>query len=124
MIAIAILLAAQAVPQNMLNAADDADSAYVGCLFATSRAANGAGLSLEAFERKLASACHEEEEASVRAGAAVLRARGEANAVSTERQMAEDARRSVLDTYRHAIALQPELKKLAELCREHPDQCR
>ena len=105
MIAIAILLFAQAVPQSMLAAADDADAAYVQCLFATSRAANGAGLSLEAFERKLASACHEEEEASVRAGTAVLIARGEPNAASSERQMAEEARRSVVDTYRKILEL-------------------
>lgn len=111
MIPFAILLAAQAVPQSMLAAADNADEAYVGCLFATSRAANGAGLSLEAFERKLASACHAEEEASVRAGAAVLMARGEPNAVSTERQMAEDARRSVVDTYRKILELTAEAQR-------------
>ena len=105
MIAIALLLFAQSVPQSMLATADNANAAYVQCLFATSRAANGAHLSVYAFEGKLASACGAEEQAIVRATSAVLERRGERNAEATARQLARDARRSVLETYRTTIDL-------------------
>ena len=105
MIAVALLLAAQSVPQSLLTAADDASSAYVQCLFATSRAADGAGLSVEAFERKLASVCITEEERVVRAMTAVLHRRGEANAASSAKQLADDSRRSVVETYRQISQL-------------------
>ena len=100
MIAAALMMVAQPVPQNALAAADEANAAYVQCLFATSRAASGAHLSADDFERKLASACVGEEETLVRTGVAVLRARGHSNAEAAARQLAKDARRSVLDTYR------------------------
>ena len=105
MIAIALLLGAQAVPQTLLAAADDANGTYVQCLFATSRAASGAHLSVEAFERKLAGACHAEEEAAVRTGTVVLVARGEADAGSDMSRLAKDARQTVLDTYRKIVEL-------------------
>jgi hypothetical protein len=101
----ALLLAAQAVPQSLLAAADEANGAYVQCLFATSRTANGAHLALEQFERKLAASCLREEDDLVRTGTAVLTRRGERNAASRARQEAKDARRSVLDTYRQNLKL-------------------
>ncbi len=102
---IALFLGAQAVPQSLLRAADDADGTYVQCLFATSRAANGAHLTLEQFEGKLASACRNEEDAAVRAATAVLERRGEPDAASRSRQEAQDARRSVVNTYRQILEL-------------------
>lgn len=105
MIALALLLATEAVPQSMVAAADDANGAYVQCLFATSRAANGAHLSLEAFESRLAASCITEEQEVVRTGTAVLSRRGEANAASSARQSAKDARRSVIQTYRQILEL-------------------
>lgn len=107
MIGLILLIGAQAVSQNMLAAADEANGAYVQCLFGTARAANGDGLSVTDFEGKLASACVAEEDALVRAGTAVLRAKGTPNAASTARQLANDARQSVLDTYRRTAALRP-----------------
>jgi hypothetical protein len=103
MIAIALILSAQPVPQSMLATADSANGAYVQCLFATARAANGAHLSVDAFEGELASACRSEEQAIVRATTAVLDRRGERNAEATARQLAQDSRRSVLETYRKTI---------------------
>jgi len=105
MIAAALLITVQAVPQNMLTAADDANAAYVQCLFQTSRAANAARLSLEAFETKLAASCIAEEQELVRTGTAVLNRRGQANAASNARQLAKDARRSVVQTYRQILEL-------------------
>jgi hypothetical protein len=102
--AISLLLAA-GVPQSMLAAADDANGAYVQCLFATSRAANAAHLSVEAFETKLASSCLTEEASLVRTGTAVMAARGETDAASTVKREAADARRSVVDTYRKILEL-------------------
>jgi hypothetical protein len=103
-ITISLILAA-AVPQSMLAAADDANAAYVQCLFAASRAANAAHLSVDAFETKLASSCLAEEAALVRTGTAVMAARGEPNAASTVRREAAEARRSVVETYRKILEL-------------------
>jgi hypothetical protein len=103
--AIALLLAAQAVPPAMLEAADRANQAYVQCLFAVSRSASAVHVDVEAFRGRLASACTSEEAALVRAGAAVLARRGEPNAASKMRQVTQDARRSVVDTYRFAAQL-------------------
>jgi hypothetical protein len=107
-IAIALLIGAEPVSQSMLAAADDANGTYVQCLFATSRAASAGGLSVQAFERQLATACRSEAKATVRAGAAILVARGESDAVSSSRRVADEARRSVLDTYRRIRELSGE----------------
>jgi hypothetical protein len=110
MIAIALMLSAQTVPQAMLAAADEANGAFVRCLFATSRASHEAGLSVDAFETRLSASCTDEEAALIRATAAVLTRRGQRNAESTARQLTHDARISVVSTYRQTI----------ELSRDHP----
>jgi glycine/D-amino acid oxidase-like deaminating enzyme len=97
---VALLIAAGAVPQTPLDAADQTDEAYVRCLFAASRAASAAHLSPDEFARKLSSACRNEEDAVVRTGTAVLARRGDPNAAAKARQSAQEARQSVLDTYR------------------------
>lgn len=102
----ALLLAAEAVPQELLAAADEANGAYVQCLFATSRAAHSARLAVDEFERKLAASCLAEEEVLVRTGTAVL-GRRETGAQSTVRREARDARRSVVDTYRQTLTFRP-----------------
>jgi len=107
MIAVALLLSGQAVPQNMLATADKANAAYVQCLFATARAANEAHLSVDAFQGKLASACVAEQQEIVRATAAVLKRRGEAGPESKAEQLARDARSSVVETYRRTRELIP-----------------
>ena len=102
---IALLIAAQAMPEELLGPADEANGAYVQCLFAVSRAANRARLSVDEFERKLASACLAEEEALVRTGIPILRLKGEPDPASRVKQEAQEARRSVLDTYRKVLEL-------------------
>lgn len=103
----ALLLAAEAVPQKLLAAADEANGAYVQCLFATSRAAHSARLTVDEFERKLAASCLAQEEVLVRTGTAVLGRRGETDAQSTVRREAQHARRSVVDTYRQTLTFRP-----------------
>jgi len=120
MIALALLLIAQA----STDLADEANGAYVQCLFARSRAANEARLSLSEFEGRLASSCAAEEQTSVRATAAVLARRGERNAAGTARRLAASARQQVIDSYRRAIELEPELRKIGDLCRAQPERCR
>ena len=107
MIGLALLIAAQGAPQSLLNAADEANGAFVQCLFATSRAANSARLTVEEFERKLAGSCLAQERELVRTGAAVMRARGQPDAEATVRQEAADARRSVVNTFRETLKFRP-----------------
>lgn len=124
MIALAMLIAAQAGPSALASAADDASGAYIQCLFATSRAANRDRLSVGEFQSRLASSCTAEEQSVVRTTTAVLARRGERNAAGNARQLAQSARQQVIDDYRRALELEPELRNLGELCRAHPDQCR
>ena len=119
-----MILAALLLFAAPADAADAANMAFTQCLFATSRSANGAHLSPGAFAQKLAGTCHSEQHALETAMAAILRQRGEANAAASAHNLAEDSRRTVIEDYRRAIEIEPELKKLAELCREHPDECR
>ena len=104
---IALLLAAQAIPQSLLDASDEATAADVQCLFAVARAANAARLGVDDFERKLASSCTAEEEAVVRTGIPILRLKGKSDPASSARQQAQDARRSVVDTYRQTLNFRP-----------------
>ena len=102
--------------------ADAANMAFTTCLFATSRSAHAAHLSVGAFEQKLASTCWSEQHVLERAMAIIFRRRGEPAA--SAHSLAEDSRRALVQDYRRVIELEPELRKLAELCRAHPDQCR
>ena len=90
--------------------ADAANLAYVQCLFAQSRLAHESRLSQEQFEAILAGRCRAEERAVLNASA---------NAAATRQ-----ARQAVVDDYRRAVELEPQLKQLGELCRAHPEQCR
>ena len=87
----------------MLDAADAANGEFVRCLFATSRAANGAQLGVDEFRRKLASSCHAEEAALVRAGVPILRLKGVADPAARARKEVQVARRSVVETYRETL---------------------
>jgi hypothetical protein len=119
-----MLIAVQAAPSALSSAADDASGAYIQCLFAASRAASADRLSVGQFQSRLGSSCIAEEQTVVRTTAAVLAQRGEPNAAGNARQLAHSARQQVIDDYRRALELEPELRKLGELCRAHPDQCR
>jgi hypothetical protein len=63
-------------------------------------------MSADAFEARLAAACTAEQRAVVQAMTAVLQRRGERNAAALARRAADEARRSVLDTYRQGLNLQ------------------
>jgi hypothetical protein len=90
--------------------ADAASLAYVQCLFAQSRRAHESRLSPEQFDAMLPGRCRAEERAALDASA---------DAAATRQ-----ARQAVVDDYRRAVELEPQLKRLGELCRAHPEQCR
>jgi hypothetical protein len=118
------LLLATAVPAAVTDAADDANLAYVQCLFATSRTASGDRLSIGAFEQRLANACLAQQSALERALAKSLARRGERNSAARAHGLADAARRTVVEDYRHALELEPQLKRIGEMCQAHPEQCR
>ena len=105
-----LILAAAANPNN---AVDAANLAYTQCLFATSRAASQAHLTVSAFEEKLARSCiAEQHELEHAAGG------------TQAHEIADAGRRDVVDAYRKAIELEPQMKRIAQMCRAYPEQCR
>jgi hypothetical protein len=104
--------------------ADEANAAYTRCLFASSREASAAQLSVSAFEARLETACDAEQAELERAAARIFASRGEANASARAKRMTVDARRMVVDSYRRTQELEPKLRDVAALCKAHPDQCR
>ena len=103
------MLAAATSPSD---AADAANLAFTQCLFATSRAASEARLSPSALEQKLANSCMSQQRDLERAYGGT-RVHG----------LTEAARRQVVDDYRKAFLLEPQLKQVGEMCRVHPEQC-
>ena len=104
--------------------ADAANEAYTQCLFASSREAHAAHLSVSAFEARLATACDAEQAELERALARILASRGEVSASARAKRLTVDARRMVVDSYRRTQELEPQLRALGALCKAHPDQCR
>jgi hypothetical protein len=104
--------------------ADASNLAYTQCLFATSRAANEARLSVGAFEERLATACRAEQRVVERSMGRVFAQRGERDGTASAHRLAEEARRGMVDTYRRTLELEPQLRKIGEICRANPDQCR
>ena len=104
--------------------ADAANLAYTQCLFATSRAASGEHLPASAFEQRLARACLAEQRNLEHSLAKILASQGHSNAALEARALAENARETVNDDYRRMIELEPELRRIADMCKANPDQCR
>jgi hypothetical protein len=104
--------------------ADAANAAYTQCLFAVSRDASAVHLSTGAFEEMLEHSCASEQAALQRATARIFRSRGEADASSRAKRLADDGRKMVVNSYRKTRELEPQLKELAALCKAHPEQCR
>jgi hypothetical protein len=103
----------------------DADAAaYTACLFATSRSASVERLSASAFEQRLAGACRTEQRTLERALAGVLALQGQGHPVAQAKELTEDARRMIIDDYRRMLQLEPELRRLGEICKANPDRCR
>jgi hypothetical protein len=103
---------------------DAANLAFTQCLFATSRAANEARLSLSAFEERLATVCHREQSVLEALTAKDLAAKGDPSAAASARQLSAEARRQVVESYRQLLEMRPELERIAAMCNAHPDQCR
>ena len=121
MIGILLSAAAALAPNSDVDAAS---LAYTQCLFATSRAASGERLSASAFEQRLAGACHDEQRSLERRLAKALASQGHCNTTAEAKGLAEDARQTVIDNYRRMLELEPELSRLAEMCKANPEQCR
>lgn len=81
------------------DAADRANEAYVGCLFAAAREANTAGMDADRFEAQLARRCQDEEKAARSAFIRVGKERGQPGVVEVDRLL-RHARESVAKTYR------------------------
>jgi hypothetical protein len=118
---IALLMLAAAMPADE---ADAANLAFTQCLFATSRQAAGEHLPAGAFDQRLANACLIEQQRLERSLARVLASQGHRNAAAEAKGLAENARRTVADDYRRMLDLEPELRRVAEMCKANPDQCR
>ena len=103
---------------------DAANLAFTQCLFATSRAANEARLSLTAFEERLATVCRREQGVLERLTAKDLAAKGDPGAAATARQLSTEARQQVVESYRQLLQLRPQLEQIAAMCNAHPEQCR
>ena len=124
MIMIAFLMAAQAVPASVLDEADAANDAYVGCLLAISRSADGAGLSVTEYERKLAVSCWAEERVINRIDTKLFTLRGHRGPAREADALNSETRQSMVDTYRRLPEFKNALKQIEEVCRADPAQCR
>ena len=91
--------------------ADAANLEYTQCLFAASREASAAQLSVGAFEQKLARACAREQQALEDTAGRVLTSRGDRHGATRAHDLAVQARQQVIDAYRNALELEPLLKQ-------------
>src|SRR5690348_14681228 len=121
---IALLIAAADVPRAALDAADAANLALTQCGFATERSAHAAGLSVSAFEQKLASDCAAEERRLRDTSVRIFRARGSSNPDAEAESMIRSGREAMVDAYRKLPEQERILKEMAKMCREHPDTCK
>lgn len=124
MIGLSLLLAAQGVPQSLLDEADAASLAHVECLFAMSRQAHAAGLSATQFESNLATACLREGRALQRVSTKIFALRGRRDPAAEAEQMLRESRRGIVDGYRKIPDIEAKLEELGEVCRARPEACR
>ena len=124
MIALALILAAAAVPQSLLDDGDAANLALTQCGFAAGRSAHAAGLSVPAFQQKLASDCAAEERRLRATSVRIFRARGSRSPDAEADDMIRAGRQAMVDAYRRLPEEERILKETAQLCREHPDACK
>jgi hypothetical protein len=124
MIVATLLLLASDVPQALLDRSDEAAGAYVSCLFAVSRQAHAAGLSVESFEQRLAGSCLAEERMVRQIGNRILALRGKSNPGASTDALIGDMRRRVIADYRALPAQERALQDLERICQEKPEACR
>jgi len=121
MIAAAILLAASAVPQSLLNEADAAGMAQTQCLFAAFRTANQAHLSPSEFESRLRGSCSAQSRQLSRLTARIFTLRGDSNPSAKAEGLIEEGYRRMVEEYRRF----PEKEKLMrDFCESNPASCR
>ena len=123
MILIALTLAAAAVPQSLLDAADAAGLAHTQCLFATMRSANRTHLSVDTFELRLRSSCSAEAERLRTASARIFSARGDSEPIAKAAALIEESYRSAVEEYRRLPEIEQQLRGIAELCKADPKSC-
>lgn len=120
MIEIFLTLAATAVPQSLLDAADAANLAHTQCVFATMRAANQAHLPAGELDAKLRSNCSSEAKTLRRISTRISTLRGEPNLEATAQQLIDDSYATVVEEYRRL----PEIEKqLRDYCKADPKAC-
>lgn len=119
----ALLLMAADVPRALLDRADAASGAYVGCLFGVTREAHSAGLPVDQFERRLASSCRAEEQAARQIDSRIFALRGDPNPAAKAAALAEETRRGMVANYRRLPDVERQLEQLAEICRQQPSAC-
>jgi hypothetical protein len=124
MFILSLFLTAQLVPQSLLDRADAANLAYTQCLFAVSRESSEAGFSTNQFGRKLEGACLAEGRSLIQVSTKIFTLRGEPNAAVQAERLDRDARRGMIEDYTRMIELEPQLERLAEVCRTQPHACR
>jgi len=121
MIIIAILLAASAVPQSLLDEADAAGMAQTQCLFASFRAANHAHLSPSEFDSRLRSSCSARSHELSRLTARIFTLRGNSNPSSKADGLIEDSYRRMVEEYRRFPEKQ---QMISDYCKADPASCR
>lgn len=123
MIALLMLLAAQAVPSQLMDEADEASADYTKCLFQSAARASERKLSVRAFERQLRSACSRQEQLHGDLLVRILTIRGEPNPRETVARVHEQSRNQVVEQYEKAPAIEEQLREVEAICRQRPDLC-
>lgn len=122
MIMLAFLIAAPS--PALVQKADEANEAHVACQFATSRAAYSERLPVAEFKRRLAIDCAAEERAAREAMIRVLSARGEPEPAAAVDQLLKEGRDGMIAGYESMPETESQLRKIAEICRQRPEECR
>jgi len=121
---VALFIMGAAVPQALLKRADEASGAYVSCLFGVSRQANAARLPVTEFERKLEASCQAEERLVTDLDRRIFTLRGEPSPQSLAEELARDARRQVIESFRQLPDQERALEELGRTCQQNPESCR
>jgi hypothetical protein len=124
MIAIAMLLAAAGVPQQLLDEGDAANLAHTQCAFAVIRAADAAGLSVAGFKSKLDASCGDEERRLRNASIRIFRARGDPDPEGEARDAVNESKAIVIEDYRKLPEQKRIIEEIGKVCGAHPDECR
>lgn len=115
---IALLLAAAPIPRELADAGDESAARFTQCLFAQSRQAHSANLSVAEFRRRLSAQCLVEERALAAVSSRIDRLRGEPGQTV---QLIAGTRRGVVEAYRSALMLG---EQQGGACATDPQACK